>query len=79
MHKRNLILIKEQYKLISIYQKTKDESIKKEELMEKALDAASKIKDDDERAEVLLAIVPYLDGQKKEEVMEKALDASFKD
>jgi hypothetical protein len=66
------------YKLISIYQETKDESLKKEKLMEKAFDAAFKIETDTEMAEVLLAIFQYSDGQKKEEVMEKALAATSK-
>ncbi|WP_410509646.1 NB-ARC domain-containing protein [Methanosarcina hadiensis] len=62
-------------KLISIYQRITGEYIKKEEVIEKALDAASKIKDNYERACLLSAIVPYLEDQKKEEMIEKALDA----
>jgi len=63
-------------KLISVYQKTKDESIK-EEVMEKALDAASKIKDENLREKALSFIVPNLDGP-KEEAMEKALGEASK-
>lgn len=66
---------KRTFKLISIYQETKDESIKKEKLMEKAFDAAFKIEIDEEMAEAFLAIFEYSDGQRKEEVMKKALDA----
>ncbi|AKB64636.1 hypothetical protein MSMAS_1440 [Methanosarcina mazei S-6] len=62
-------------KLISIYQRITGEYIKKEEVIEKALDAVSKIKDNYERACLLSAIVPYLEDQKKEEMIEKALDA----
>ena len=40
---------------------------RKEEMMEKALDIASKnSRYDSSKAEALSAIVPYLDGQKKE-------------
>jgi len=64
-------------KLISIYQKTKDESIKKE-LMERALDVASKIEDEHLCLRALSAIVSHLNGPKKDELIEKALDIASK-
>ncbi len=52
---------------------------RKEEVMEKALDAASKIKDNYKRAnEHFQLLFLNLDGQKKEEMMEKVLDTAFK-
>ena len=60
-------------KLISIYQIINDESIKKE-VLEKALEIASNIRSDYDRASALSALVPHLDGQRKEELMEKVLE-----
>ncbi len=60
-------------KLISIHQIINDKSIKKE-VIDKALEIASNIQDDYERAKALSAIVSHLDGQRKEELMEKSLE-----
>ena len=62
-------------KLISVYQKTKYESIKRD-AFRKALDAASTIHNYFDRAQVLSALFHNLDGQIKEEMMEIALDAA---
>src|SRR5690606_6434947 len=52
---------------------------KKEETIEKILDATLKSKGNNyAKAEALSVIVPYLERQKKEEIIEKILDAAYK-
>ena len=51
---------------------------KKKKLMEKALDVASKIENDDDIVRALSVYCSLFGWTKKEEVMEKALDATFK-
>jgi hypothetical protein len=64
-------------KLISIYKKTKEKSLKRN-ILEKALDSAYKIRDSDARTWALLDIAQNLDGQEKEDVIENALTSASK-
>lgn len=52
------------------------EGTNKEEIMEKALDFASRIQYGDLRAQALSLVIPHLNGPKKTELIEKALDSA---
>ena len=70
-------LFKKTSKLISIYTRVNEQTLKKEQLLKNVLDSALKIKNIEGKSQALLSISLILNGQKKNEILGNALTSAY--